>query len=167
MGKLFFLCFLGLLCSCDDGDLQIETLDFDDVAIQFCESTVTTSSTIFFKINQDEALVLTLQSGLLNNEETTEELVSSVPSQSQITYRIFSDNVTKNYFCDDIPLAEPTVTNDIEAEGGEVFVSTVLNADGVTYEHTIRLSGISLVTETGDRITDLTINDFGIVTTTL
>jgi hypothetical protein len=153
-----------ILLSCSDGDLQIETIDFDSVTVQTC-MTVTTDTEVFFKINSEEALILTLQSGLLNNEASTETITSAVPSRSSIVYRIFNETVTSSYFCSDIPPTSPTVVEEIVAEGGEVLITTIA-VDDTTFEHTIQLQGISLVNDQGERITDLTINDFGTVTTT-
>ncbi|MBD1263000.1 hypothetical protein HZY62_20580 [Maribacter polysiphoniae] len=166
MKNLFVLCILTLSLSCDDGDLQIETIDFDSVDISTCESTVTTSSTIFFKISDDEALILELESGVLKNE-VSETFSSAIPGKSQLTYRIFSDDVDSDYFCDDIPTATPTVVEEIEAEDGEVLITTTL-AEGSTdtYEHTLELSGITFITSTDQRITDLQISEFGVITTT-
>ncbi|MEE9364732.1 MAG: hypothetical protein V3U92_19195 [Cellulophaga sp.] len=165
MKQIFLFCSLVFLSSCSDGDIAIETIDFDSATIAYCDNPSTTSTRIFFKINQNnEALILDLQSGLLKNEVSTEPIKSSVPSQSKITYRIFSDKVAKEYFCDAIPHTEPTVTEEIIAEGGEVIISTTKNAEG-DFEHTISLSGISLVTESGTRITDLRITNYGTVIT--
>ena len=79
---------------------------------------------------------------------------------------MFSDNVTKDYFCDAIPTTTPTVIEEIEAEDGEVLITTTL-VEGTTdtFEHTLELSGITFITSTDQRITDLQINDFGVVTT--
>lgn len=166
MKHLFFLGILAILVSCDDGDLQIETIDFDSVDISTCEATVTTSSTIFFKINSKEALILELESGVLKNE-VSETLSSAIPGKSKLTYRAFSENVTSAYFCDAIPTTTPTVVEEIEAEDGEVFITTTL-VEGTTdtFEHTLELSGITFITSTDQRITDLQINEFGVVTTT-
>ena len=170
MGKYFFLTlFAGMLLSCSDGDLQIETIDFDSVAIQYCTAPQTTAKNILFKINDDEALILELQSGVLNKGVVGETITteSAVPGQSQITYRIFSDGVTKNYFCDDIPATEPVVVEEIEAQDGTILVETIANEDNTEFVHTIRLNGISFVTDTDERITDLTISEFGEVTTAI
>ena len=166
MKNLFVLCVMTVLVSCNDGDLQIETIDFDSVGISTCESTVTTSSTIFFKISNKEALILEIQSGVFKNEVSDGVITSLVPSQSKLTYRVFSDNVSSNYFCDAIPTTTPSVLEEIEAEDGEVLITTTL-AEGTTdtFEHTLRLSGITFITSTDQRITDLQINDFGVVTT--
>ncbi len=154
------------LFACNDGDLQIETIDFDSASVQFCESAADIDTSILFKINTSEALILELQSGVLQNEASDGAISSSVPTQSQISYRIFSENVTTAYFCDDIPPTIPTVVEEISANGGEVFITTVQSATDTTmYEHTIELSGISLVNDNGERITDLSINNFGTITT--
>jgi len=167
MKKLLFLVLSLVLFSCDDGDLQIETLDFDSIdTIESCNDVSVNTQNLLFKINGDEALIIELPNGLLKNETTTNDIVSEVPSNTKITYRIFSENVSNSYFCDDVPPVSPIVTEEISAEDGQVFITTIA-VDDTTYEHTIRLSGISFVTESGSRITDLQINEFGTVTTSL
>jgi len=167
MKRIFLFLLPVLVLSCSDGDLQIETIDFSDAAVQFCGSKATTSTTVFFKLNSEEALILKLQSGLLKNKVSDGTLSSDVPGKSKVTYRIFSDAVNKNYFCSDIPPGTPTVVEEIEASAGEVLVTTVQSAtDTTAFEHTIELSGISLVNDKGERITDLNVDSFGTITTT-
>jgi len=167
MRILFAFAILMLIISCNDGDIQIETIDFDSASLEFCDTETTTGSTVFFKLNTSEALILELQSGVLKNEASEGTIISTVPGQSKITYRTFSDNIAKSYFCDEIPPTTPNVVEEILAEGGEVFITTTQNATDTTqYDHNIEFSGISLVRSNGDRITDLTINNFGSVSTT-
>ncbi|GGD42693.1 hypothetical protein [Muriicola marianensis] len=154
------------LWACNDGDLEIASIDFDDISLQTCETTVTTGTTVFFKIDGDESLILDLQDGILANEESQDTIISTIPGQSTLVYRIFSGTVTKNYFCDAIPPAEPTVEEEIEAVSGEVLVSTVRNAlDTLQFDHTIQLRNITLINAQGERITDTSIDDFGTVST--
>lgn len=155
------------LFSCSDGDLQIETIDFDSVSLQYCTAPELATKNILFKINDTEALILELQSGVLNKGVVGETITtqSTVPGQSQLTYRIFSGNVTKNYFCDEIPTVEPTVIDEVEAEDGLVIIETTADAENGNFVHTISLSGISFVTGEGERITNLSISEFGEVTT--
>ena len=168
MKKCILLSLALLLWGCNDGDLQIEFIDFDDIPIQTCESSVTTGTTVFFKINGGESLILDLQSGLLKNEVSQDTIVSSIPGQSSLFYRIFTGTVSKNYFCDAIPPVEPTVLEDIEAVEGEVLINTVRNATDTTlFEHAIRLRDVTLINAQGERITDTRINEFGTVTTKL
>ena len=71
MKKYLLISCLLLFIGCDDGDLQIETVDFDSIeTIQTCGSVSPTASNVLFKINSDEALILTLPTGLLKNEVT-------------------------------------------------------------------------------------------------
>lgn len=167
MKKFAFTWLVALLVSCSDGDLQIETIDFDSVAIDNCDN-LTDDTQLLFKISDAEALILTLQSNVLKNgvlDGSTVTTESTIPSQSNLIYRIFSDNVSSNYFCDDIPPVTPTVTEEVEAEDGLVTIETTVNTDSTAYNHTIRLSEITLVNDQGERITDLTINEFGEITT--
>jgi len=168
MKNLLILLLCLALSSCDDGDLQIETINFDDSDIQYCGSTVTTGTTLFFKIANSEALILTLASGTLKNAASEGEIEYPISSTTVLTYRIFSANVTKNYFCDVIPVTEPMVLEEIEAQSGSVLITTteIIDGENTSYEHTIRLSGITLINSSNNqRITDLSINDFGTVTT--
>lgn len=166
MGKRYFTALLVLLLACDDGDLQIDTIDFDDIAIQDCGDVDADQPNVLFKINDAQALILELPSGTLKNEVTTTAITSSVPGASKVTYRLFSTTVATSYFCNDIPVAEPVVTEEIPAESGTVIITTTTQ-DSITFTHTIQLDNISFVTSDDERITDLRINDFGTVSTKL
>jgi hypothetical protein len=166
MKRSFFLSLFVVLLACNDGDLQIESIDFDGVPIETCESTITTASTVFFKINDEEALILELQSGLLQNEVSQDTIVSTLPGQSNLIYRLFTGAVSNNYFCDAIPLTTPGVLEEIEAANGEVLISTSQNAsDSTMFEHSILLRNVTLINEQGERITNISINEFGTITT--
>lgn len=164
---LSLACLVGFV-ACSDGDLQIETIDFNSVSAESCDSPVTTATTLLFKINDEEALILELQTGVLNNGVVGETVSteSTIPSQSSLTYRIFSDGISSSYFCDDIPPATPVVVEEIEAQDGSVIIETVA-LDTINFTHTISLSGISFVNEAGERITNLAVDEFGEVTTAI
>ncbi|MCL5245943.1 hypothetical protein M4I21_09015 [Cellulophaga sp. 20_2_10] len=167
MKKFFLFSALFTLLSCSDGDLQIETLDFSTVTAQNC-GTLTVDTELFFKINDNEALILNLQDGILKNEVSTEEITSAISdSGSKLTYRTFSGTVTSSYFCDSPPPATPTVLEEIEAAEGIVTISTVAGETEGTFVHTIKLSNITLLNNDDTRITDLNIEDFAVITTTI
>ena len=89
------------------------------------------------------------------------------PGASQLTYRIFKGDIASGYFCDAIPPAEPTVLENLEAEAGKVRIVTVQNASDTTkFEHTITLEGTSFVNSKGERLTNLSVENFGTITTT-
>ncbi len=167
MKRFYFLLFL--IASCDDGDLQIETIDFDSVAIQNCEPVSATAANVLFKLNTTEALILELPNGAIKNEvsDGAVSFLVTASGSTKITYRTFSDNVTSTYFCNDVPLTEPVVLEEIIGEGGEVLIATTLSDDMLTFEHTIQLNTISFVTSENTRITNLAIDNFGTVTTAI
>jgi len=168
MYKLFFIPIIILFFACDDGDLQIETLDFNTVDIQMCSTVAITQNTILFKLNSDEALILNIAPNTLKNEAGTIEIAITATSTSKLIYRLFSAAATKNYFCDAVPPVSPSVINEIIASKGNVIITTTVTGtvDAPTYEHQIILDDITFETDNNQRITDLTINDFGTITTT-
>ena len=165
MKNYSILLFILAITGCSDGDLQIEALDFDNVVAQNCGA-LNTGTEIFFKINGDETLILDLQTGLLQNEVSTDTITSSIPNQSQLTYRLFSDNITSSYFCDSIPPTTPTVIEEIEATAGTILITTT-TLDSVTFTHNIQFQGLILVNASGESIIDLTTNDFDSVDTSV
>lgn len=166
MRKTIFLSLLVGLGACDDGDLQIEAVDFDEVGIQSCPGIEEpTETTFFFKIDEDEALLLNLAEGLIKNE-TSESgtLTSTIPSPSNLIYRLFSDNVTSGYFCDDLPPLEPTVLKENSATAGDISIDTrvdTLTANAKEYAHTISITGLSLENDQGEQLTDLSTLVYG------
>lgn len=166
MKKWLVIPLLFTLLACNDGDLEISAIDFDDTIVQYCDNQVSISTTLFFKLNSEEALILELQSGLLENTETTEDLSSNIPGQSQVIYRTFDGTVSTDYFCSNIPPVSPKVIDDILAESGQVLISTLRNeTDTTLFDHTISLQNLSLINEKGERISDLTTLEFGTITT--
>ncbi len=166
---LFFLVLL--IFSCDDGDLQIETIDFDSVSIQSCTDDPNgVDEVVFFKINQEEALLLDLQANLLENETSVDgSITSSFPSSSQLIYRLFSDNVSTNYFCDAIPALSPLVVNEFNAIGGEIVIETTVSAVTSaikTYQHAFSITDLSLVNDDMERLTDESTLNYGTYNTT-
>lgn len=161
-----FICLI-LSISCDDGELAIETIDFDSITIvQSCDAISAGTANLLFKTNGAEALILELPSGLLQNIVTTEAIRRelSATSTTKLTYRIFFDAVTSSYFCATVPPISPTVSQEVTAQAGTVIITTTTE-DSKTFSHLIELSGISFITTDGSRITDLQISAFGTVTT--
>lgn len=167
MKKLLYSMALITFFSCDDGDLQIETIDFDSITtITTCEDIDITTTNLLFKINKTEALILELPANLLKNEITTEaiESVATTSGPSKLIYRTFSDVVTKDYFCSSVPLTTPTVLEEIIAQNGTIFITTTTE-DNKTYTHRITLDDVTFETSSNQRITDLSISEYGEITT--
>ena len=153
------------MAACSDGELQIENIDFDDVALKVC-GTPTTDTQLLFKLKESEALILDLQSGLLRNEVTGDTLESPIPSQSELIYRIFTEDVKDSYFCDAVPPVVPKVVEEIPSEAGTVLIYTSQNpSDTTKFEHQIWFENVSFVNAAGERLTKLTVDQFGTLTT--
>lgn len=167
MKKIFAFNLLVLLLACDDGDLEIETIDFDSASIQYCGDISVVEANVLFKLNETEALILELPNGAIVNQVSDGPLEYAVTSSGPavVTYRTFSANVSQDYFCNEVPLTEPQVLEEIIGEGGTVYITTTVSTDSTGYLHDITLEGISLVTSTDSRITNLAIDNFGTVTT--
>ena len=173
MKKITVALLLLAAIACSDGDLQIENIDFDGGTVAFCPlqfNQTDIQRTLLFKIVEDEALILELQSGLIANETSSDPETSSLANQSTLTYRLFSENVTSSYFCNDIPPATPTILEETTASSGVLslisFVDTVTSATK-TYAHDISVSDLTLLGNNGERITDGPGLDFGTYTTTV
>ena len=159
-----FILLLGM-ASCSKGDLQITNIDFETTALQYCGA-ATVETQLLFKINDREALILQLAPGLLRNENSDGLIESVIPSASKLSYRIFNDGVSSNYFCDLVPPAKPLVLEDLQAEVGRVRIETVQNAENpLAFDHTISLQGVSFVNSKGERLTNLSVEEFGVLTT--
>lgn len=152
--------------ACSDGELQFETVDFDQAQLEYCGSP-TIQTELFFKLNERDALILELQSGLLKNEVSADTLRSEIPGQSQLYYRFLSDEVTTAYFCNDVPPVNPKVVEEVPAEGGTVQIFTTKNpSDTTQFEHNILLKGVSFVNKEGERLTNIAVENFGTLVTT-
>lgn len=158
--SIFIIVCLGLV-GCSDGELQIETIDFDEVALDFCGS-ATTQTELFFKLNEFDALILNLDNGLIRNEPSNDTIRSAIPGGSQVRYRLFDDAVNSSYFCDAVPPVTPGVVEEIPGEAGEVLIYTTQSeTDTTEFEHVIRLKNVSFVNDAGERLTNISVDEFG------
>lgn len=166
MRKMSLILLLAATLGCSTGDLQIEAINFDEASVQYC-GTLTTETRLLFKLQQQEALILELPADVLRNEASAGTLERTIPGQAQVTYRIFDASADAGYFCDAIPPASPAVLEDILAADGTLQVTTVQDPeDPLIFHHTLALTGVSFVNAKGERLTDLTVSEFGTVSTT-
>ena len=162
--KLFLaVLLLSLFISCSDGDITIQSISFNEIGIESC--TQTTATTLLFKINDTESLALQLPEGLLKNSVSEQTIQSSIPNQTTLNYRIFSEGINASYYCSVLPEIGVNVVKDANATAGTVFINTSLSEDGNNFKHQIQLSGVSFIDQDGKRITDVNLNDFGVFTT--
>mgnify|MGYP003459866574 CR=1 FL=1 len=134
-----------MLQACDDGDITLESFNFDDVAIQEC-----TDNNLIFKINNDELLLLNIPESSFANVETPDGSPRIVPINTinQVIYRIYSENVTSTSICALVPPATPVVEQEWNASGGtiEIITDALYASDGITitgYTHNIRFVNVN------------------------
>ncbi|MBU2996600.1 hypothetical protein KO500_09145 [Cellulophaga baltica] len=173
MNKLFFTALLVLLFSCDDGDLTIDTIEFNGFELESCDDDNIidpTETNLLFKINDDddeyEVLILTLDEDVLTNEAGEQSFEITDDTDTTLTYRIYDDSLDSDYFCDDLTPSTPLVTTEIVASAASITITTILSeTESDTYEHFIEITSSTFETDEGERITDLSLDNFGTVYT--
>jgi hypothetical protein len=121
---LLFVFVFAALSSCDDGDLTVENINFDDVALQRC----TTNNFLLYKIAGSECLILYLPQDDAFLNETTGSMprTYSISSTNRVVYRNFNGNIGSGAICDIIPPASPTVQEEWLAQSGTIEITTTL-----------------------------------------
>lgn len=159
--KRFFGLFLLVLFvnSCDDGDLILETIDFDDVDTQSCSN-----SNILYKLNDKEALLLEIDKSIFQNEPTPvgKPIEISIGSSNRVFYRFYDGIVESDNICETIPPATPYVIDQWTAkEGGTIQIYTTAikttnattNATKITgYNHNIVFKDVTFLKKNGTQV---------------
>ena len=128
--RLVFMVLFGLLIftSCDDGDVAVQSFDFEGQALSYCD---TDQSVLFYVQNSSgtEAVLADLnvnQGNLLNAGILSYELAGNT---NNVTYRIFDNTAEPEYFCSAIPPTNPTVIDEYLAASGRAELLVVVNKD--------------------------------------
>ena len=120
--------FLGILIcvfafnSCDDGDLILETITFEDATTESC-----TTNNIIYKLKEKEALLLEIPKSVFVNEPTvpgTPTLIDIDNTNYRVVYRFYNGTVTSENICNTIPPAQPYVTDQWTASSGKIQIIT-------------------------------------------
>ena len=127
-----------LLTSCDDGDIIIDSFNFDTAQVQKC----TTSNTLY-KISDNEALVFVTPESSFPNETQTETI--SIGGGNSITYRKYAAAVATSSICE-TPMQ--TVTEEWNCIGGDIEIKSTPIYDSATpnkiiaYNHAITFKNL-------------------------
>lgn len=128
---LFFALLLGF--ACNDGDLDISSFEFED-EVNICGTTQYT----LYRLSTDEqreALIVTLSNQQIRKDEDFVAPVSVTENGDYtVTYRLFDDQVTDDYFCAAVPPVDPTVSKDWRGVSGTIIVENlpIYGTDGET-----------------------------------
>jgi len=145
MKKIFALICILFTFSCDDGNFEIASFEFE-TKISHCDEY------LLYRLStgeHKEALIVTLTDKEIKQSEEAIPLVNiSKTGPYTVTYRIFDQEVTSAYFCKTIPPTEPqTVKNWIGGGGTILIVNTAVKDEDdkiIAYKHTITLNDLAL-----------------------
>ncbi len=146
MKKLIVLvASLFMLQACDDGDIALESFNFDPDNVRNC-----LDNNLVYNIKGNEMLLLNITATSFPTEETPDGSPKTIEinSNDQIIYRIYSENVTSSSICSLVPPATPTVEREWIATGGKIEIITdkLFAADRVTQiglTHNIRFVNVN------------------------
>lgn len=153
------LLFALLLNGCDDGDITVDTIDFDEVTATSCDPK---TNQLIYKLKSQEALLLQMPDGTLENEPTavgTPNTFSINNNNFRLFYRSYDGTVATSNICDLIPPTTPKIINEWFAKSGTIEIrttaQTTLNeTTGATtisgYTHNIIITNLTYSVESLD-----------------
>ncbi len=125
---LNWLLVLSIIAACDDGDVAVQSFDFEDQPLAYCNSD---QSILFYVRNSSktEAVLADLTvnlNNLLNPGILNYDLAGST---NNATYRIFDASAGPEYFCSAIPPTSPNVVEQYTAVSGRAELFVVVSKD--------------------------------------
>ena len=134
-----------MLQACDDGDITLESFNFDTVTAKKCPT-----NNLVYKINGKELLLISIDESNFAPEPTPSgsPRIINVNATDRIVYRLYSDNISELTFCSILPPASPIVQKEWNATGGtiEIITSAIYAADQITitgYTHNIKFVNVN------------------------
>lgn len=151
-----------VLISCNDGNFETPSFNFEDSTIENC------GNLILYKTNDSEALLIELDEDNTNNVFFTTQQDSIMYNlNDKIYYRTYDNTIPTNFFCSSIPPSTPKLNKEWIGGGKVIFKNVITdNNDGsFTYLATFTIKDMVLTNSTGNSIVYDTY-DFGAKTGT-
>ena len=149
MKKILFLFVLVLITSCDDGNFETPSFNFDDAAVENC------GNLVLYKINDSEALILELDEDNTDNLFfKTEQEDIAYDLNNKIYYRTYDAAIPANFFCNDIPPSTPKLNREWIGSGTLIVNNTITENDdnSFTYVTTFTIENMVLTNNNGNSI---------------
>jgi len=144
-----FISFL-VLTGCDDGDIIEETFNFSSATIQKCSS-----SSILYKISDNEALILKTPESAFPNTEGTQTI--PVSGSTSITYKKFGSTTDTENICGtpSLPIVEEWYVSggNIEIISTKIY-DTTNPTKVIAYNHKITFKNITFIAPTKQVVYD-------------
>ncbi|CAC9976607.1 hypothetical protein [Flavobacterium panici] len=149
MKKYVSLLILALLLNgCDDGDLTVDTINFEDIQTSAkCpnSSTDETAPTLIYKLKTQEALILQLPANSIKNDATPDgdPLIYDINNSTyRVLYRAYDGKVAVDNICGTIPPRTPNVTEEWQATAGIIEItSSQVTGDKSQTDGSTRITG--------------------------
>lgn len=135
--------FALFLNGCDDGDLTVDKIDFED--IQTSQACDPLTNTLIYKLKPQEALLLQLPEGAIINDNG----IKSYPIDSKgngsyrVVYRAYDGTVATANICGAIPPSTPKVTEEWLGVDGIIEIETTQKETPPAVDGSTRISGYS------------------------
>lgn len=134
---LSLLVFAILFNSCDDGNLTVETISFEDIkTTQSCST-----NKILYKLKDQEALLLQMPLTDFKNEDKDTTTIDIDNSIYRVVYRFYNGTVVSDNICNIIPPATPIVNDQWTASSGKIQIITTAVKPPNTTDNSTRITG--------------------------
>lgn len=164
MKKFLLLAVIAMIgISCDDGIIKVENLNFTDAVTKTC-------GTIVYKLNDNEALIISLPEAAYNtaflNQPTPigQPKTISINTENQVLYRFYNGPLTSETICSAVPPINPQPQEEWIGVSGTMEITTTAviepNPDFVggqkitAYRHQITFKNITFQKESGNQFYD-------------
>ncbi len=164
MKKFLILAIITILAaSCDDGIIKVENLNFADATTETCGNLV-------YKLNDNEALLISLPETVYNNAFKNAPTAAGLPTTIEINatnrvlYRFYNGTVSTQTICSVIPPLTPQPQEEWIGISGKIQITTTAvlqpNPDFVggqkitAYKHQITFKNITFEKEGGNQFYD-------------
>jgi len=148
MNRFFFFGTFLFFLSCNDGNLDIASFEFEETVNRCGDTNIT-----LYRLSTDgqkEALIITLTDQEIRMDENEVPPIRvSENGDFTVTDRVFDKEVTSKYFCAVVPPVKPKVLKNWAGESGTIFVTNEPvfeegNANVIAWKHTIVLNDVVL-----------------------
>ncbi|KIC01483.1 hypothetical protein OA88_13905 [Flavobacterium sp. JRM] len=119
------LLFAFLLNGCDDGDLSVDLINFEDTKTLNCPTDDTVLSSLLFKLKEKESLLLYVPKTIFGGEPNIVPKFYDINlTDHRVIYRAYNGKIEENNICAVIPPATPNVIEEWIATSGLIRVLT-------------------------------------------
>ncbi|MCV9931888.1 hypothetical protein OIU80_06285 [Flavobacterium sp. LS1R47] len=132
MKKIISIALFALLLNgCDDGDISVDSIEFQNILPSICPDN-NSSNSLIFKLKEQESLLLYLPKSVFAGEPSVGTPLEPKRynidlTTNRVIYRAYNGKVTINNMCDVIPPATPNVIEEWIATSGVIEITTRVN----------------------------------------